>query len=264
MITSLHNPRIQAVRKLQSQGKTRREQGAFIIEGVRLAEEALQRNWASHLVLYTDELDQRGKQVVGGFINRGVPAEEVSNSVMSSISETDTPQGLLAVLELSRLSLPPEPGFVLILDGLRDPGNLGAILRSAAAAGVEAVLLAQGCADAWSPKVVRAAMGAHFHLPIHSLTWPAIESIVRRHEKPMTVYLADVSGGLVYTQADFCKPLALIIGGEAAGAGSTAASLAEARVHIPMPGGSESLNAAIAASLLVFEVVRQRGLDNRK
>jgi TrmH family RNA methyltransferase len=258
MITSVHNPKIQAVRKLQAQAKARREEQAFVIEGVRLSEEAMHAGWVAEQVFYTDQLDERGKIVVDGFSARGVLAEPVTEAVMKSVSETETPQGLLVVLKLAVLPIPPLPDFLLILDGLRDPGNLGTVLRTAAAAGVQAVLLAPGCADAWAPKVLRAGMGAHFHLPIHSLGWQEIKCILKEPSHRLQVYLADSSAGTPYTQVDFRAPLALIVGGEAAGAGSESAYLAERRVHIPMPGGSESLNAGIAASILLFEAVRQR------
>jgi TrmH family RNA methyltransferase len=123
------------------------------------------------------------------------------------------------------------------------------------------VLLPPGAADAFAPKVLRSAMGAHFRLPILSLEWPEIEAALKPPAPAagLNIYLADAKGEIEYTQADFRSPAALLIGGEAAGAGSQAAQLADQRVHIPMPGGSESLNAAIAAAILMFEVVRQRG-----
>ena len=258
MITSVHNPKIQSVRKLQAQSKARREEQAFVIEGVRLAEEALQGAWKARLVLFTDVLDERGKAVVDGFFARGTPAEQVSQAVMKATSETETPQGLLIVLAQQSLPLPKVPDFLLILDGVRDPGNLGTVLRTATAAGVQAVLLAPGCVDAWSPKVLRSGMGAHFRLPIHDLSWQDIKHILKQASSNLQIYLADSAGGISYTDGDFRPPLALIVGGEAAGAGTEAVSLADMQVHIPMPGGSESLNAAVAASILLFEVVRQR------
>jgi TrmH family RNA methyltransferase len=258
MITSVHNPKIQSVRKLQAQAKTRREEKAFIIEGVRLAEEALAGAWDAQQVLFTETLDERGKTLLDRFSSKGAQVEQVSESVMNAISETETPQGLLVVLAQRALPLPPKPDFLLILDGVRDPGNLGTILRSSTAAGVQLLLLAPGCVDAWSPKVLRAGMGAHFRLPIRSLSWQDIGHTLKQASGNMQIYLADSAGGISYTQAEFRTPLALIVGGEAAGAGSEAESLADGKVHIPMPGGSESLNAAVAASILLFEVVRQR------
>jgi TrmH family RNA methyltransferase len=258
MITSVHNPRVQAVRKLLAQPKARREQGEFVIEGVRLAEEALHASWEARLVLFTAKLDQRAQAVVDGFTAQGVSVERVSDSVMDAISQTETSQGILTVLAIKPLPLPTSPHFVLILDGLRDPGNLGTILRSATAAGVQVVLLTPGCADAWSPKVVRAGMGAQFRLPIESLGWPELKRTLTQSGSNLRVFLADSSTGIPYTRADFRPSLALIIGSEAAGAGPESHSLAEIKVHIPMAGGSESLNAAAAASILLFEVQRQR------
>jgi len=259
MITSIHNPKIQAIRKLQTQVRARREEQKFVIEGVRLAEEALQASWQVHEILFTDQLDERGKNVLVGFTNRGVPAEQVTQEVMKTVSDTETPQGILAVLSLQALPIPKILSFILVLDAVRDPGNLGTILRTAAAAGVQAVLLAPGSADAFAPKVVRAGMGAHFRLPILQPGWEAIRRILKAPGINLHVYLADSAAGSPYMQVDFCLPVALIVGGETGGTGSESASLADDKVHIPMPGGSESLNAAIAASILIFEVIRQRG-----
>ncbi len=259
MITSVHNPKVQAVRKLQSQARQRQQEQAFVVEGVRLVEEAWSAGWTARQVFFTGQLDKRGQAVVEGFSGQGAPVEQVSDAVMGSLSETETPQGLLAVIGLQSLPLPEAFSFVLILDGLHDPGNLGTILRTAAAARVDGVLLAPGCVDPWSGKVLRAGLGAHFHLPILPFKWSAFRGMLNQPAGRLTVYLAESGSGLSCWQADFCTPLALIVGGEAVGAGSQARSVADVLVHIPMPGGSESLNAAVAASILLFEVVRQRG-----
>jgi TrmH family RNA methyltransferase len=259
MITSVHNPKIQAVRKLQMQAKARRDQQKFVIEGVRLAEEALQAGWEAKQVLFTDAIDDRGKIVLDGFAAKGVPVEQVTDAVLKAVCETETPQGILVVLVFHSMPIPENPNFILILDGVRDPGNMGTILRTAAAARVQAVLLAPGCADVFSPKVVRSGMGAHFRLPILQLSWDNIKHILKTPGSNLKVYLADSAAGIAYTQVDLRAPMALIVGGEARGAGRESFALADEKVHIPMPGGSESLNAAIAASILIFEAVRQRG-----
>jgi TrmH family RNA methyltransferase len=147
--------------------------------------------------------------------------------------------------------------FVFIPDAVRDPGNLGTMLRTAAAAGVQAVFVPPETVDPLSPKVVRGGMGAHFRLPIHLVRWERIVS----HLKTMKVYLAAAGEGMTYTKADFSSPLALIVGGEAEGASIHAQSLATAHVQIPMPGEVESLNAAVAAGVLLFEAARQRSLE---
>ena len=258
MITSSHNPKIQWLRKLQSQAKFRRDEGAFVVEGVRLAEEALGAGWPALLVLHGEQLSPRGQAVVDGFAQRGVPIETAPEPVLKAASDTETPQGLLVALKLQPRPLPPGLDFVLIPDGIRDPGNLGTLLRTAAAAGVQAVLLPPGTTDAYAPKVVRSAMGAHFRLAILPMDWLAIEQIIHPAQHPLHIYLADSGGGQPYTQADLHSPLALIVGGEAEGASPPAIALTDQRLHIPMPGGMESLNAAVAAAVLMFEVVRQR------
>jgi TrmH family RNA methyltransferase len=175
----------------------------------------------------------------------------VADAVMAACAATETPQGVLAVVPFIHLA--PRPGLILILDRLRDPGNLGTILRSAEAAGVGQVILTPDTVDLYNPKVVRGAMGAHFRLPVDRSGWPAIRELTAGR----AVWLADAQGGLAYDAIDWTAPSALIIGGEAAGAGKEAPSLAGGRVRIPMPGKAESLNAAMAATVILFEIARQ-------
>jgi len=254
MLTSTKNPRIQQIRKLQSNARTRRKEGFFVVEGVRLVEEAMMAGWRPTIVLYTEDINERGQQVVERFRAAGTEILIVAPYVMEAASDTQTPQGILAVLPIPIWELTTAPTFVLIPDGVRDPGNLGTLLRTALAAGVDAVILPPGNVDVFSPKVVRAGMGAHFKLPIIFMDWDTIG--VRLAD--LAVFLADSGGGAAHLDAKFDHPLALIIGGEAVGAGDQAKKLATDRVHIPMPGDAESLNAAVAGSILMFEVVRQR------
>ena len=256
MITSTHNPKIQNVRLLQARSRERRQAQAFVVEGVRLVEEALAARWQAQLVLHTQDLNARGLEAVDGFRSQGAQVEMVSEEVMSAASDTQTPQGILAVLPMRTLPIPENLDFVFIADAVRDPGNLGTMLRTAAAAGVQAVFLPPATVDLYSPKVVRAAMGAHFRLAIHVLNWSEIRSQMKAAN--LQVYLAAAATGTPYTETDFRLPLALLIGGEASGAEPEGQQLADAQVHIPMPGQVESLNAAIAAGVLLFEVVRQR------
>lgn len=254
MITSAHNPRIKWVRQLQSSSKHRREAGAFVIEGVRLAEEALAAGWEAQLVLHTVDLPARAQAVVDALGRGGAPTETVTPEVMKAAGDTETPQGVLAVLSTRALPLPEQLDFVLVADAVRDPGNLGTMIRSAAAAGMQAVFCPPETADAFAPKVVRAGMGAHFRLPVLHLEWDEISERLA----DMQVYLAAAGEGPAYDQVDLTQRLAFIVGGEAQGAGQAARQLALSPVHIPMPGGSESLNAAVAAAVLIFEAVRQR------
>lgn len=256
MITSAHNPKIIRIRDLQAHSQARREAGAFVVEGVRLVEEALTAGWPAEWVLYTEEIGERGRRVVEGYQIQGAPVEAVTPQVMKAASDTRSPQGILAVLTLGGLPLPAQVDFVFIPDGVRDPGNLGSMLRTAAGAGVQGVVLPPGTADAFAPKVLRAGMGAHFRMPVYALSWEGIAAYL--DQARLRVYLADAQGGQPYHRTDWQIPLALIIGGEAEGAGAQAQHLAHTRVHIPMPGRVESLNAAAAAAILLFEAARQR------
>jgi len=251
MITSSHNPRIQHLRALLAKRSEREEQKAFVVEGVRLAEEALQARWLPQSVLFTSQLSERGKDLVKRFADRGVEVEEVPPSLMESITDTETSQGLLAILPLRSLEPPAALNFIVIADALHDPGNLGTMIRSAAAAGAQALILAPGTADPFAPKVVRSAMGAHFRLPLIAMDW---EQIVWQCKAkacpPVQFLLSEASKGTPCWQLNLREPLALIIGGEADGASPEAIKAADQLITIPMPGKSESLNAAVAASIL--------------
>lgn len=254
MITSAHNPRIQLARSLLGRAKERREEGAFVTEGVRLVEEALAADWPVRFVLAGERLSERGNALMTEIQRRGVDVETVADHLIKSITETEASQGILAVLDYFPLPFPPTLSFVLILDQIRDPGNLGTLLRTAAAAGVQAVFLPPETTDAFAPKVVRAGMGAHFRLPIQHTSWDKI----RTQTGGLQIFLADMDGTLSLWQTDFRRPMALIIGGEAEGASQPALNLATVQVSVPMPGKTESLNAAAAGAILMFEVVRQR------
>jgi TrmH family RNA methyltransferase len=259
VITSSQNPKIRLVRTLMGRARERRDAGAFVVEGVRLVEEAKIRNWGFRFALYDASLNERGSSLVEHLLSRGIEVEEVSERLMKSLSDTETPQGILAVLEFTQLATPNSPDFVLIPDQIRDPGNLGTLLRTAAAVGVQAVFLPPETTDAFAPKVLRSGMGAHFHLPVQSRKWEKI----RREIKDMPVYLADMDGISCWA-TDLRGPLTLIIGSEAEGASVEARELATQKISIPMLGDTESLNAGVAGSVLMFEVMRQRSLSSKQ
>jgi len=263
MITSIQNPKIQLLRTLLGKPRDRRQNQSFVVDGVRLAEEALASGWPPKMVLFTDDLSARGREVVHQMEAAGVDVEQVASHIMKSLSETETSQGLLALLPIRSLPFPPSLNFILIADAIRDPGNLGTLLRTAAAAGVQGVILTPGVTDPFAPKVIRSGMGAHFRLPVQYLDWPEIRALLKERPDPLHIYLADVCQGSPYWEANLRQPLALLIGGEAEGASSSARQLADSTVHIAMPGGSESLNTAVAAAVLLFEVVRQRSFSPR-
>lgn len=255
MITSPSNPKIKLVRALQTQARERKGHAAFVAEGVRLLEDAISAEWPTDFILYDHTLSERGQALINT-LNQQSTTEvfEISPELMSEISDTETPQGILAVMKATALPLPKNPSFVILADQVRDPGNLGTILRTAEATGADAVLLTPGTVDAHSPKVVRAGMGAHFHLPIEHKSWQEIHIYL----EGLPVFLADSNTERTLWEADLHQPCALLIGSEAFGASPMGEEVATHRITIPMVGRAESLNAAVAAGILMAEVIRQR------
>jgi len=256
LITSHSNPKVKLVRAL-ARKKERYAAQQFVVEGVRLIEEAVDAQIVPALVLHAVRVDEepRAHALLERLRAATPEVYAASDDVMQAASSTETPQGIVAIVPFVELPLPALPQFVLILDAVRDPGNAGTILRSARAAGVDAVFFAPGTADPYNDKVVRAAVGAHFRVPLRVAAWEHIADAVRGIPR---VYLADARGKIEYTRADWAQPLALIVGGEAEGASDAARKIATARVNIPMRGGAESLNAAMAATVLLFEGRRMK------
>ena len=255
MITSSQNPKLKLVRALMGRARERRDANAFVVEGVRLVEEAVNAGWKFQFALYSDGLSDRGRSLLNTLLTHQIDTEEVAGDLLQKLSDTESPQGVLAVLDDSQLPIPEVLDFVLIPDQVRDPGNLGTLLRSAAATGVQAVFLPPETTDPFAPKVLRSGMGAHFRLPIHAMTWEELEQISRSANLQM--YIADMDGASCW-ETDLRQPLALVVGGEAEGVSEDARRLSKGKISIPMAGNVESLNAGVAGSVLMFEVVRQR------
>lgn len=246
MLTSIQNERVKLVHALQNQAKTRRKERKIALEGKRLIQDALANDHRAEFIMYDPDVINPNDFDVPKSIM--LPADA---SVLRHISDTEQPQGVVAVFPMPSGKLPTPLTRALILDNLRDPGNVGTILRTAAAAGVEAVLLSPGCVDAYNPKVLRSAMGAHFRLVVVEHGWDAIADYCR----DLPRYLADMTGDVRYDQADWSQ-YALIIGSEAHGASTEAEAIASHIVYIPMQSNAESLNAAVAAGILLFEARR--------
>jgi TrmH family RNA methyltransferase len=178
---------------------------------------------------------------------------------MNRVSDTKNNQGILMVMRSVQPTLKQTLDLVLVLDQIRDPGNLGTLLRSAAALGVQAVLLTIGSTDAFAPKVLRAGMGAHFKMEILTMGPKEIQAFCKQsNQKELEILLADSSEGGVCWDEDLTKPLCLVIGSEAEGAKADLRQIIDASVRIPMSGHTESYNAAVAGSILLYETYRQR------
>ncbi len=256
-ITSPKNERVKLIRELQSQARARRELGLIVVEGVRLVEDALDCGLRPEFVLYRE--DEVGPQrPARGLFERlqalGTPCLSASEAVIKQASDVETPPGVLAVLPQPALPVPDAPSLVLALDGMNNPGNLGSALRAAAAAGVDVVVLPPDTVDPFNPKALRGGMGAHFRLPIQRLDWAAIAA----RYGGLAAYVAAASSPRPYFDVDWTLPSLLIIGGEAHGAGEAARRHAAGSVAIPMASRTESLNATVAAAVILFEARRQR------
>lgn len=256
MITSTNNPRIKEARKLH-QKRQRDAARRLLLEGVRLIDDAWQSGVRPAPLFYAPEL-VAGNRAATHLLHRlqadGVECLPCTPQVIIHLAETVTPQGLVAVVPWPSVKLPLHPTLTLLLDGVREPGNAGTLLRTAEAAGVEQVLFGPGTVDPFNDKVVRAAMGAHFRLPFTTCAdWETLTLLLP--DQPL--YLADAHAALVYDQVDWRQPAVLVVGGEAAGA-SLPGRLHVTPVTIPMHGRTESLNAAVAGAVILFEAARQR------
>jgi TrmH family RNA methyltransferase len=231
----------------------------FVLEGVRLVADALAYAGGLELVLYVpDQLEETaaGRELLGRLeqLPRAYPA---SAQVVAAASDTVHPQGVVALARWPEVE-PGVPGMVLVLDALQDPGNMGTLLRSAEAIGVAEVLCVRGAVDVYSPKVVRAAMGALLRLALtQDLGW---DETSERLSFVDHIYAAEAGARMPYYAADWRQPSALIIGNEAHGLSEEARELARNLLGIPMRGRAESLNAAVAGSIILFEAQRQRML----
>lgn len=251
LISSPQNERVKLVRMLQQQGKARRKQQRLVLEGARLMADALDAGARPDFALHVAEVDAPGTPAHAMLERLRAdqrPVFEVTPDLMAALSDTETPQGVLGVFPLPELPVPDDPALIVVADGWRDPGNLGTLIRTGAAAGVDLLLLTRGTVDPTNPKAIRAAMGAHYRVPLRTLDWDSIAASYPAHR----VYLADAAGDTLYTAINWRAPSIIVVGGEAHGFGASAARVPHTRVRIPMAPGAESLNAAIAAGVLIF------------
>jgi TrmH family RNA methyltransferase len=256
-ISSTTNPYVKRIRSLLADRRERRRERLFVLEGVRLIADALASGADLDLALYAP--DQLAETDAGQILLDQIAplpvAHQATSQVLAAASDTVHPQGVVALARWPQVER-GKPGLILALDGIQDPGNLGTLLRSAEAVGAAEVLCGRGTADLYSPKVVRAAMGAHLRLAMEQdLSW---EDVSERLAFVDHVYAADAAATMPYYAADWRQPSALIVGNEAHGLSEEARSLARVLINIPMRGHAESLNAAIAGSVILFEALRQR------
>lgn len=254
MITSKANPQIKKAKSLLRRSG-RDKWGQFLVEGVRLTEEAVSGS-SVETVYYTAKLldSSRGKQLLAHARTAGIPTVECSEEVLGEISDTVTTQGVVAVVNKHRWPRRLS-GLIVVADELQDPGNLGTLFRTALAAGASGLILTPGCVDPYNSKAVRASMGGVLKLPHWQLDLAATVKVLK--EAAFQIAVADLVDSQDYFSVTFGPKVALVIGNEARGPSKLLRDAADLRVRIPLFGPMESLNASVAAGILLYEIARQ-------
>lgn len=260
-ISSSDNTFIKRFRRLAAASKYRRRAGKLAIEGPRLLEEALAAGLVPEVVFFTrNYVDGGGKSTLAN-LPPGSRQYLLAPSLFAGLADTETPQEVAAIIPYRA----PEPGviaaqilnLVLVLDRIQDPGNMGTMIRTASAAGVDAIFYGPGNVDPHSPKALRSTAGALFHLPPVAVDEP-LQLVRSLQNSGMTAIAAQPRGGILYWQADYRGRTVLLIGSESSGLSPELSAAADLAVSIPQASPLESLNASIAAALLMYEALRQR------
>ena len=267
MITSTSNAQIKYIQQLMKKAKIRRENGVFVVEGIKMFREApedrIVKVYASSGFLSIPENRESLKEK--GVDPEGELFEEVEDKVFKNLSDTVTPQGILCIIRqkscpLSYMLQTEETGRVplfMILEDLQDPGNLGTIIRTAEGAGVSGIIMSKGCVDLYNPKVIRSTMGSVYRMPVLSVE--SIPDILPQlRAEGVRTYAAHLKGQNSYDRENFKEKTAFFIGNEGNGLSEELSAQADCLIRIPMAGQVESLNAAMAAGILMYEASRQR------
>jgi len=258
LLSSVQNPTIKQTRKLQ-QAKHRRSQQLFLLEGTHLIEAACAANYPLETLFYTPNWQQQYSQLWQQAVSRSRRSQPVDDRVLAAIATTANPDGVVATAIPQPPILPPFPfsGVGLALEAVSDPGNLGTIVRTAAAARVCGLWLSDNSVDLYAPKVLRASAGAWFRLPV--AVEPDLGSLVQRCRRDNIQVVATLaSGDRTYWDIDWCRPSLVLLGNEGRGLSPELVEMATHRVRIPVAEGTESLNVAIAAATIAYEALRQQ------
>lgn len=258
MITSTSNPKVKELEGLVKKGKNRKLADVYIVEGIRMVREIPIRELKK--VYVSEGFEKTHPELMQeGF---GVPVEVLSDKVFKTVSDTQTPQGIMAIVRQKHYKLQDLLGqkkqpLFLVLESIQDPGNLGTMIRMAEGAGASGIIMNSQTADIYNPKVVRSTMGSIFRVPFF-YTEDLMATLDILKAKGVKLYAAHLKGEHYYFQEDFSQATAIMIGNEAAGLSDEAAAAADTYIKIPMEGKVESLNAAMAATILMYEANRQR------
>lgn len=253
-IISRENPLLKSTRKLATSSRERNKAGKTLLDGIHLVAAYHQAGGVPEAVMVS--VSARDHPEIRDFLQTVLPENLIvlSDVLFRDISTVETPTGIIALILIPQPA-EGETDCCVLLEDVQDPGNLGSILRSAAAAGIGRIHLSPGCVDAWSPKVLRAGMGAHFHLSVQENS----DLVAAARNFPGQVVATALGAEMTLFSLDLSGPTAFVIGNEGAGISEDLLAATDSRVRIPMPGTAESLNAAAAAAICFFERVRQLG-----
>lgn len=259
MIESRANMQVKSIHKLMKNARFRRQQGCFVAEGFKMVSEAFRYGVVRRLYVSEAAGDEYEKSMLHKMKDSEV--EWVSASVFRSMSDTAAPQGILAIVEIPRYQretlVEKKDAAILCLEDIQDPGNLGTMIRTAEGAGMTAVALSGGCVDLFNPKVVRATMGSVLRVPFYIVEHMA-EETRRLRESGFSIYAAGPGAAQNYTECSYAGRVGIVIGNEANGICPETFATADEQITIPMEGEVESLNAAVSAALLMYEIRRGR------
>lgn len=264
IITSEDNIIIKTIKSLHKK-RQRWKKKIFIIEGIKLLKEAIEYNGEIEYIVFSDSLFncKEGEDFFSSYLNsKKYKTYHISDKLMKSISDTQTPQGILAVVNFLNCTLETalkeEKNFLVILDRLQDPGNVGTIIRSADALGSNGVIFTEGCVDLYNLKTIRATMGSIFHIPIIYYNDDIKKLVKELKKRNINIMSTSINADMLSYQANFTEDFALVIGNESSGISPEILNISDTIVKIPMEGKAESFNAAVASSIVMYEALRQR------
>lgn len=254
-IESKDNSFIKEVKKLKDR-KQRKTAKQFLVEGIKSVEEVINSPYTLDSILYSEKMDGKIDSIIEGLNHSNVKIYKVKHEILKNLCSTENPQGILAVVNIKDFKVDTlKDGFYVLVDRVQDPGNIGTIIRSAHASGAKGIILTKGSVDIFNDKALRSTMGSAFHMPIIEDDGEILPYLKLKGYKFL---VSSLQSDRDFFEVDLKGNLVICVGNEGNGVSDYIYDLGDIKVKIPMPGGAESLNVAVASSIMMFEIVRQK------